>query len=122
MNTKPTDAELEILNILWQEEPKTVREVHDLLKAKSVGYTTILKQLQVMKEKGLVKRDETNRSHNYYAAISQEQAQINMLDHILDKVFNGSKSALFMRALSAKPSSKEELAEIKAMLESLEVE
>jgi len=122
MKTKPTDAELEILNILWQDEPKTVREVHDLLKAKEVGYTTILKQLQVMKEKGLVRRDESKRSHNYYAAISQEQAQISMLDHILDKVFNGSKSALFMRALSAKPSTKEEIAEIKALLENAELE
>lgn len=121
MKPKPTDAELEILNILWQDEPKTVREVHDLLKAKAVGYTTILKQLQVMKEKGLVKRDESKRSHSYYSLISQEQAQITMLDHILDKVFNGSKSALFMRALSAKPSSKEELAEIKALLENMEL-
>jgi len=75
-----------------------------------------------MKEKGLVRRDESKRSHSYYAAISQEQAQISMLDHILDKVFNGSKSALFMRALSAKPSTKEELAEIKALLENAELE
>lgn len=122
MKPKPTDAELEILNILWQEEPKTVREVHELLQAKAVGYTTILKQLQVMKEKGLVKRDESKRSHSYYADISQEEAQISMLDHILDKVFNGSKSALFMRALSNRPSSKEELAEIKALIEKAEVE
>lgn len=122
MKPKPTDAELEILNILWQEQPKTVREVHELLKAKSVGYTTILKQLQVMKEKGLVSRNEAKRSHSYSAAISQEETQITMLDHILDKVFNGSKSALFMRALSSKPSSKEELAEIKALLENVEVE
>lgn len=118
MPPKPTDAELAILTILWQHGPATVREVHEQLETKEVRYTTTLKQLQVMQEKGLVERDESNRSHIYRAATSQEDVQHAVLDHLLDSAFGGSTSQLFMRALS-RNTTPAELAEIKALLETL---
>jgi BlaI family transcriptional regulator, penicillinase repressor len=115
----PTDAELAILNVLWEHGPATVREVHERLGDKGVGYTTTLKQLQVMHGKGLVSRDDTSRSHVYRASISREGTQSALLEHLLDNAFGGSASALMMRALSRRQTTPAELAEIRTLLETL---
>jgi BlaI family transcriptional regulator, penicillinase repressor len=118
---RPTDAELEILNVLWQRGPSTVREVYEvLLESKDIGYTTILKLMQIMSEKGLVSRDETDRSHVYEAERAQDETQRQLLSDLLDRAFNGSPTKLVMQALSSKKASKEELAEIRRMLDELE--
>jgi BlaI family transcriptional regulator, penicillinase repressor len=119
MTPKPTDAELAILNTLWEHGPCTVREVHEHLGDREVHYTTILKQLQVMYDKGLVKRDNSSRSHIYRAAVSQEKTQAALLDQFLDTIFGGSTSALVMRALSHRRSSEADLAEIRNFLDTL---
>ncbi|MES2703607.1 MAG: BlaI/MecI/CopY family transcriptional regulator [Bacteroidota bacterium] len=121
MNIKPTDSELEILNILWQRGPSTVREVHvEIEKYKEAGYTTTLKLMQIMNEKKLLKRDERNKSHVYTASVSQEAAQGQLVKRMIDNVFNGSASRLVMQALgNHKPNSKE-LDEIKKYLEEIE--
>lgn len=118
---RPTDAELEILNVLWKRGPSTVREVHDtLLESKEIGYTTILKLMQIMAEKGLVKRDESDRRHVYEAERAQDETQRQLLHDLLDRAFNGSATKMVMQALSSKRASKEELAEIRRMLDELE--
>ncbi len=118
---RPTDAELEILNVLWKRGPSTVREVHDaLLESKDIGYTTILKLMQIMAEKGLVKRDESDRSHVYEAERAQDETQRQLLHDLLDRAFNGSATKMVMQALSSKKTSKEELALIRRMLDELE--
>ena len=118
---RPTDAELEILNVLWKRGPSTVREVHDaLLESKEIGYTTILKLMQIMAEKGLVKRDESDRRHVYEAERAQDETQRQLLHDLLDRAFNGSATKLVMQALSSKKASKEELAEIRRVLDELE--
>ncbi|HEY0321229.1 MAG TPA: BlaI/MecI/CopY family transcriptional regulator [Pyrinomonadaceae bacterium] len=118
---RPTDAELEILNVLWTRGPSTVREVYEvLLETKEVGYTTVLKFMQIMSEKGLVRRDETDRSHVYEAERAQDETQRQLLSDLLDRAFNGSATKLVMQALSSKKASKEELAEIRRMLDELE--
>jgi predicted transcriptional regulator len=115
---RPTDAELEILRVLWESGPSTVRQVHDAIgQARDAGYTTILKQLQIMAEKGLVDRDEAHRSHVYRARQAQEQTQRQLLRDLLTRAFGGSTEKLVMQALSAKPASKEELEEIRRLLE-----
>lgn len=119
MKLTPTDAELALLSLLWEHGPATVREVHERLEDKEVGYTTILKQLQVMQEKGFVKRDERSRSHIYWAAVSQEKTQAALLERLVDSAFGGSTSALVVRALNRQQSTPDELAEIKTLLESL---
>jgi len=118
---RPTDAELEILNVLWQRGPSTVREVYEvLLETKEIGYTTILKLMQIMSEKGLVSRDESDRRHVYEAERAQDETQRQLLADLLDRAFQGSATKLVMQALSSKRASKEELAEIRQMLDELE--
>ncbi len=120
---KPTDAELDILRVLWSQGPCTVRQVHENLPPEPPrGYTTVLKLMQIMSEKGLVRRDKRQRAHVYEATVAAEQTQRNLLTHLLDKVFAGSSSQLVMRALSAGKASKEELAEIKRLIGKMEKE
>lgn len=119
--SRPTDAELEILNVLWRRGPSTVREVYEvLLEGREIGYTTVLKFMQIMSEKGLVSRDESGRTHVYQAQRAQDETQRQLLSDLLDRAFNGSPTKLVMQALSSKKASKEELAEIRRMLDELE--
>jgi len=118
---KPTEGELAILRVLWERGPSTVREVWAQLNPKQeTGYTTILKLMQIMAEKGLVKRDEANRSHVYETSLTEEQTQRQVLGHFLDRVFSGSTHKLVMHALSAKRASPKELAEIRKLLDEME--
>lgn len=118
---KPTEAELELLRILWSRGPSTVRAIHESLGAeKETGYTTTLKILQKMTDKGLVLRDETDRSHVYSAAIKAEQTQRQLVRDLLQKAFGGSPAQLVVQALSEKKASADELAEIRRLLDSLE--
>ncbi len=117
---KPTGAELDVLQVLWDKGEVTVREVHDSLKAThSTGYTTVLKIMQIMFEKGLLSRDESTRAHVYAASVSQEDTQGQFVKDMVSKVFAGSTSQLVVRALDGK-SSKKEIAEIRAILNRLE--
>jgi BlaI family transcriptional regulator, penicillinase repressor len=116
-NPRPTDAELAILQVLWTRGPSTVRQVHDALSAdRETGYTTTLKLMQIMAEKGIVIRDESARSHVYAASRAQGETQRQLVDHLLDRAFGGSAAALVMQALSAHPASKEEIAEIQELI------
>ena len=115
----PTGAELDILAVLWRLGPSTVREVHEALNKVS-GYTTTLKQMQVMFEKGLVTRSERFRSHVYEAVVPKEQTQKQLAGDLLSRAFAGSARELMLGALSAKPASKEELSEIRRMIEAFE--
>jgi predicted transcriptional regulator len=118
---KPTDAELKILRVLWQRGPSTVREVWELLSPKQQrGYTTVLKIMQIMFEKGLLARDESARSHMYQAARSQEQTQRQVVGHLLERLFSGSASKLVMQALATKKATPAELAEIRKLLDDME--
>src|ERR1700684_3581441 len=112
----PTDAELDILSALWRLGPAPVREVHEALQKYS-GYTTILKQMQVMTEKGLLIRSERFRSHVYESGVPREQTQKQIAGDLLKRAFDGSAASLVMGALSAQPASSEELADIRKMLE-----
>lgn len=117
----PTDAELSILRVLWRRGPQTVREVHDALgPVQGTGYTTVLKLMQIMAQKGLVERDEAQKSHVYSAVMPEEQAQHGLMRDLLDKAFEGSASQLVMAALSSERASKTEIAEIRALLDNLE--
>lgn len=121
MNVKPTESELEILNILWSKGPSTVRDVHEALeKSKSAGYTTTLKLMQIMFDKKLLKRDASSKSHVYTANISQEKTQGQLLKKMIDNVFNGSASQLVMQALGNHKTNKDEIDEIKKYLEEME--
>lgn len=118
---RPTEAELAILQVLWNDGPSTVRAVADALnRERPTGYTTVLKLLQIMHEKGLVERDESQRSHVYRPARPAEQTQRAMLRDLMDRAFGGSARELVLQALAAKPSSPEELAEIRRMLKTIE--
>jgi predicted transcriptional regulator len=118
---RPTDAELEILRVLWQRGPSTVRDVYDTLNdTKATGYTTVLKMLQIMTDKGLVRRDEDQRAHVYEARVPQEQTQQQLVGDLLDRAFNGSASNLVMQALATKKTSTEELNKIREMLDEFE--
>ncbi len=120
---KPTAAELEILNVLWELGAATVREVHgELERRQTVGYTTVLKLLQIMTEKGLVARDEKDRAHVYRPALKREETQGQIVGDLLDRDFGGSASQLVLRALSDRKASKQEIAEIRQMLDSIEQE
>lgn len=120
---KPTDGELEILSVLWEQGPSTVRKVHDLLEpARGVGYTTVLKLMQIMCEKGLLERDESQKSHIYRARSRQEVMQKQLVKDLLHKVFGGQADKLVMQALSAKKATPEELAEIRRLLDEMEGE
>ena len=119
-NIKPTEAELTLLNVLWQMGPVTVRQVHDVVsETQKTGYTTVLKILQIMHEKTLVIRDESNRAHDYAAAHSQVQTQSSLLKDLVSKAFGGSTSNLVMRALD-ESTSQEEIADIRQLLNELE--
>jgi len=120
---RPTDAELEILTVLWSRGPATVREVHEAIAArKPTQYTTILKLLQIMAEKGLVRRNEKQRAHIYEAARPREWTQRQLAGDLLQRAFNGSAKSLLMGALSARKASKQELSEIRRLLEEYEKE
>ena len=114
---RPTDGELEILRVLWQRGASTVRDVYDALsKTKPIGYTTVLKLMQIMADKGLVRRDEEQRAHVYRAMVPQEQTQRQMVRDLLRRAFDDSASQLVMQALASKKTSPEELAEIRRLL------
>ena len=121
MPPRPTDAELEILTVLWSRGPFTVREVHEVLSArKPTQYTTVLKMLQIMSEKGLVRRDEKQRAHIYQAARPQEWTQRQLAGDLLQRAFQGSASSMLLGALSARKASKEELSEMRRLIEEYE--
>ena len=118
---RPTDAELEILTVLWSRGPTTVREVHETIAArKPTQYTTVLKMLQIMAEKGLVRRNEKQRAHIYEAARPQEWTQRQLAGDLLQRAFNGSAKSLMMGALSARKASREELSELRRLLDEYE--
>lgn len=120
---RPTEAELEILHILWARGGCTVREVHDALHRDSgAGYTTALKLLQIMHGKGLVVRDDSQRAHVFRAAVSKEKTQKRFLSDLVQRVFEGSPSQLVLHALGSQRASREELREIRALLNRLEQE
>jgi predicted transcriptional regulator len=120
-NVNPTDSELEILRVLWSHGPSTVRDVHVVLsKNRQIGYTGTLKLMQNMAEKGLVVRDETQRSHIYSTSIREEQTQRRLVKDLLMSAFSGSADKLVMQALAAKKVTAEELSEIRRMLDELE--
>jgi predicted transcriptional regulator len=120
-NSKPTEAELEILSILWQRDAATVREVHEILNSrKPTVYTTVLKTLQIMTEKELVERDVTDRAHVYRAKIEQAATERRFTEDLLQRVFGGSASQLVMRVLETKPASEDELSAIRRMLDEAE--
>ena len=113
----PTDAELAILGVLWRDGPCTVRQVYERLKAsRATGYTTALKLMQIMTEKGLVFRNESERTHVYRAGVSEQQTQRRLVRDLLERVFGGSAHKLVMQALQSKKSSPTELAEIRKLL------
>jgi BlaI family penicillinase repressor len=115
---RPTDAELEILTVLWSLGPSTVREVHDAIcRRKPAQYSTVLKFLQIMAEKGLVRRNEKQRAHIYEAARPREWTQQQLAGDLLQRAFSGSAARLMMGALSARKASKEELAEMRKLLD-----
>ena len=125
LSSKPTEAELEILQVLWNHGPTTVREVHDYLinqrsGSRNIGYTTTLKNMQNMVQKKLLLRDNSQRSHVYAAAIRQADTQRVLLDRFLDTAFGGSASQLVMQALGHQKTSPEELQQIKALIDQLE--
>ena len=118
---RPTDAELSILRVLWDRGPSTVRQVHEVLSTeKDLGYTTALKTLQVMTDKGLVLRDDSERSHVYRAARPEDETQRSLLGDLMERAFAGSASRLVMQALQARPASKAELDAIRRLLDQVE--
>ena len=115
---KPTDSELAILRVLWERGPSTVRQVHDQLnRQRRMGYTTVLKLMQIMTEKGLVARNESERSHVYRARAGEQQTQRHLIRDLLDRAFDGSAKKLVMQALSAAPATRAELAEIRQLID-----
>jgi BlaI family penicillinase repressor len=120
---RPTDSELEILQLLWKKGPSTVREINDLLsndQDKSIGYTTTLKIMQIMYEKGLVSRDESQRTHIYTAAVREGKIQSALLDKFLQAAYKGSASKLALQLLGNHETTPDELAAIKALIDQLE--
>lgn len=118
--TRPTDAELYILRVLWNRGPSTVKAVHqELAQLSDVGYTTILKTLQIMTDKGLVLRDESARAHIYTARESEDVMQRHLVRDLLDRAFEGSAQKLVLQALANTPASEKELAEIRKLLDNL---
>ncbi len=116
---RPTDAELAILRILWARGASTVRQVHDALaRERPAAYTTALKMLQIMTEKGLVRRDDRDRTHIFHPRLTEEQTQRQLVRDLLDRAFGGSASKLVVQALSARRATEEELGEIRKLIES----
>jgi predicted transcriptional regulator len=114
---RPTEAELEILRVLWERGPSTVRQVHESLSGRDTGYTTTLKLMQIMADKGLVTRDESTRTHVYAARLSQESTQRQLVNDLVDRAFGGSAAELVLRALSSHKTSDEELREIRNLID-----
>ena len=120
---RPTDSELDILRVLWQRGPSTVREIQETLSEnKPTGYTTALKLMQIMTEKGLLSRDERQRTHVYRPRVPAEKTQRQLVTDLLDRAFSGAADQLVIQALSAKPVSREELTEIRSLLDEIEGE
>lgn len=120
---RPTDAELAILRVLWDRGPCTVRDVHDALsRTQGTGYTTVLKLLQIMTDKGLVVRDESERAHVYEPRISEQRTQRQLLADLTDRAFGGSPAKLVLQALAGRKTSAAELSEIRDLLDRLEGE
>jgi len=118
---RPTDAELSILRVLWERGPSTVREVHDVLSGtQATGYTTVLKLMQIMTEKGLVVRDESERAHVYEARHSEQRTQRQIVADLVERAFGGSSTKLVMQALAGRKASAAELNEIRELLDKLE--
>jgi predicted transcriptional regulator len=118
---RPTEAELEILTVLWSRGPSTVRDVHDsIIQRKPAQYSTVLKFMQIMAEKGLVRRNEKQRAHIYEAAQPREWTQQRLAGDLLQRAFGGSARNLLMGALSARKASKQELAELRELLDQYE--
>lgn len=118
---RPTEAELAILQVLWRRGPSTVRAVHEELVARAAtGYTTTLKLLQIMADKGLVARDESRRAHVYRAVVGEEPTQRRLVRDLLDRAFAGSAAKLVARALSERLASEEEMVEIRRLVEEIE--
>ena len=116
---RPTDAELAILRVLWDRGPSTVRQVHEVLgRERPAAYTTALKLLQIMTEKGLVERDDRDRTHVYRARLSKEQTQRQLVRDLVDRAFGGSASKLVMQALASRRASPDELREIRQAIDS----
>ena len=122
LQSRPTAAELEILRALWRLGPSTVRGVHEALRERRVGYTTVLKLLQIMTEKGLVIRDESQRAHVYEARVPQEQTETQLVRDLVDRAFGGSPGRLVMQALSSRKATPEERDRIRQLLDELEGE
>jgi predicted transcriptional regulator len=115
---RPTEAELEILRVLWERGPSTVRQVHEALASlRETGYTTTLKLMQIMADKGLVTRDETSRTHIYAPRASQESTQRQLVTDLVDRAFGGSAAELVLRALSSHTASDDELQEIRKLID-----
>ena len=121
---RPKDTELAILAVLWERGASTVREVHEVLvrSAPGTGYTTVLKLMQIMTEKGLVVRDESQRAHVYSSRVTQQKTQRQLVTDLLERAFGGSPTRLAMQALSTRKASAEELAELRQLLDTLEGE
>ncbi|MGA9649575.1 MULTISPECIES: BlaI/MecI/CopY family transcriptional regulator [Pedobacter] len=119
-NIKPTEGEMEILQVLWQKGLCTVREVHEALDKKDSGYTTTLKLMQIMHEKGMVERDTNQKTHIYKAIVNQDKTEKHLVNKMIDNVFNGSAARLVMQALGNHSASADEIDEIKKYLEQLE--
>jgi BlaI family transcriptional regulator, penicillinase repressor len=118
LQPRPTDAELAILRVLWERGASTVRQVHDALAGtRETGYTTTLKLMQIMADKGLVKRDESARTHVYTAMAGQEQTQRQLVQDLMDRAFGGSAAQLVLRALTADGASESELEEIRKLID-----
>ena len=118
-NIKPTEGEMEILQVLWQKGNATVREVHEALNKKDSGYTTTLKLMQILHEKGMVERDTNQKTHIYKALVSQDKTEKQLVNKMIDNVVNGSAARLVMQALGNHSASAEEIDEIKKYLDSL---
>jgi predicted transcriptional regulator len=116
LRVRPTDAELAILQVLWEQGPTTVRQVHEALEARETGYTTTLKLMQIMAEKGLVSRDESARTHVYTAKYTRDETQQRLVTDLLDRAFGGSAAALVMQVLSSQQASAEELRDIEQLI------
>ena len=120
-NPRPTDVELAILRVLWERGPSTVREVHDALSdTQDSGYTTVLKLMQIMTDKGLVDRDESQRAHVYTSRHGEQRTQRQLLGDLMDRAFGGSPAKLVMQALSASKASAEDLSAIRNLLDQME--
>jgi predicted transcriptional regulator len=120
---RPTPSELEILGVLWERGPSTVRGIQEALHARRpTGYTTVLKLLQIMTDKGIVDRDESQRAHRYTPRLPRERTEQQMVGDLVDRAFGGSASRLVMQALSSRPATAEELERIRRLIDEIEGE